>query len=180
MQPSRPYEREVEPKETTVRIFFHRRLNTSCHSEVLPLSDHCHSSWTLGWSPVTETVKKFNRNFLSSVNDRCGVTLRSNDSSYSAADRIWKYDVGVVLVAWRAPPLAQCARSGRFLNTHTHRDARTRARTHIMDCNLRIPVTLAHTACRSRWPSLGPRSTVKGRLLSVRNVGESYILERKQ
>lgn len=95
------------------------------------------------------------------MDDRCGVTVRSKDSSNSAADRIWKY-VRVVLVAWRAPPLAQCARSGRFLNTHTHTDARTRARTHIMDCNLRIPVTLTHTACKSRWPSLGPLPLLKG------------------
>lgn len=48
---------------------------------------------------VSQRLEKFNRNFSSSVNDRCGVTSRSKDSSNSAADRIWKYDVGVVLVA---------------------------------------------------------------------------------
>lgn len=48
-----------------------------------------------------------------------------NTYCYSAANKMWKYDVRDVLVAWRAPPLPKWARSGRFLNTHTHTDART-------------------------------------------------------
>lgn len=51
-----------------------------------------------------------------------------NTHCYSAANKMWKYDVRDVLVAWRAPPLAKWARSGRFLNTHTH--TQTHARTY--------------------------------------------------